>query len=152
MCVAGRDHDPAGADPHPVGRDIAGAAAEHGVGGAVDFLGHRDDVEALMRSASVLLAPRPDEGYGLTVLEAMAAGLPVVAAAGGGHLETVGCLPGAALFPSSDVAGAALLLDRLADDADYRCTYGIALQELQRSRFTVSAQSTATEVVYRSVL
>jgi glycosyltransferase involved in cell wall biosynthesis len=127
-------------------------AARLGVDEAVDFLGHRDDVDVLMASASVLLAPRPDEGYGLTVLEAMAAGLPVVAAAGGGHLETVGALPDAALFRPDDVAGAARLLERLADDVRCRATYGEALQALQRSRFTVEAQSTATEAVYRSVL
>ena len=127
-------------------------AQREGVGDAVDFLGHRDDVCALMRSASILLAPRPDEGYGLTVLEAMAAALPVVAAAGGGHLETVGGAPDPALFPPGDLARAAQLLDRLAQDDGYRRTYATALQDLQRSRFTVAAQSSATELVYRSVL
>lgn len=127
-------------------------AADRGVADAVDFLGHRDDVDTLMRSASILLAPRPDEGYGLTVLEAMAVGLPVVAAAGGGHLETVGCLPEAALFPPGDVAAAGQLLDRLGGDTAYRGTYGANLQALQRTRFTVAAQSTATDAVYRSVL
>jgi glycosyltransferase involved in cell wall biosynthesis len=127
-------------------------AAERGVGDAVDFLGHREDVDTLMCSASILLAPRPDEGYGLTVLEAMATGLPVVAAAGGGHLETAGCLPDAALFPPGNVADAAQLLDRLADDPASRHSYGVALQTLQRRQFTVAAQSAATEAVYRSVL
>lgn len=127
-------------------------ASQYGVRDAVDFLGHRGDVDTLMRSVSILLAPRPDEGYGLTVLEAMAVGTPVVAAAGGGHLETVGCLPDAALFQPGDVAGAARLLDRLADDAASRRTYGTRLQDLQQRCFTVAAQSSATEAVYRSVL
>ena len=51
-----------------------------------------------MRAAGVLLAPRTDEAFGLSVVEAMARGLPVVAAGSGAHLETVGSVPGAALF------------------------------------------------------
>ena len=133
-------------------QDLVELAAERGAGDVVEFLGQRRDVEALMDSASVLLAPGAEEGFGLTVLEAMAAGLPVVAAAGGGHLETVGRLPGAALFPPGDIATAARLLDRLAADERHRRTYGSALQELQRKHFTVPTQATATEAVYRSVL
>ena len=47
-----------------------------------------------MRAAGVLLAPRTDEAFGLSVVEAMARGLPVVAAGSGAHLETVGSVPG----------------------------------------------------------
>ena len=47
-----------------------------------------------MRTAGVLLAPRPDEAFGLSVVEAMARGLPVVAAGSGAHLETVGSVAG----------------------------------------------------------
>ena len=46
-----------------------------------------------MRAAGVLLAPRTDEAFGLSVVEAMARGLPVVAAGSGAHLETVGSAP-----------------------------------------------------------
>src|SRR4029077_16599293 len=104
-----------------------------GVGGAVDFLGRREDVGSLMTTAAVLLAPRPDEGYGLTVLEAMAAGLPVVAAASGGHLETVGVVPDAPLFQPHDSGDAGRLLARLARDPARRDTYGKSLQSVQRT-------------------
>ena len=73
-------------------------AASLRLGDAVEFLGHRRDVWDLMRAAGVLLAPRTDEAFGLSVVEAMARGLPVVAAGSGAHLETVGSVPGAALF------------------------------------------------------
>lgn len=123
-----------------------------GVAEQVDFLGHRPDVGELMTTAGIFLAPRPDEGYGLSVLEAMAAGLPVVAAAGGGHLETVGSVAGAALFGPGDVEEAARHLSRLAADPSARDQYGRALQEAQRTDFTLRAQQAATEAVYRSVL
>lgn len=140
--------------------DIAGEGAARpqlerlavslGIASATRFLGRRSDVPALMRRAGIFLATCPVEGLGLSVLEAMAAGLPVVAARAGGHLETVGAVPGAALF--GDVAEAALQLARLADEPRERERYGGALQRLQRERFTVETQALATEAVYRSVL
>jgi len=119
---------------------------------AVHFLGFRTDVPELMRRAGILLASCPAEHFGLTVLEAMGAGLPVVAAAAGGHLETVGAAPGAALFAPDDAADAAGLLAALAGDDRRRESYGAALHGIQCSRFTVEAQATATEDVYRGVL
>lgn len=121
------------------------------IGRAVRFLGHRADVPALLARAELFLAPCPGEGMGLAVLEAMAAGLPVVAARAGGHLETVGAAPGAALFTPGDAADAARHLARLAADPA-RARYGAALQELQRARFTMAEQARATDAVYRSVL
>lgn len=129
---------------------LKGKAGE--LGPSVEFLGRRNDVDALMRRASILLAPCPIEGLGLTVLEAMARRLPVVAAAAGGHLETVGLAPDAALFAVGDTAAAAARLVELAGDADHRDVYGADLQRLQRSRFTMATQVEGIGAVYRSVL
>ena len=64
-----------------------------------------------------LVAPCPIEAFGLSVVEAMARSLPVVAAAAGAHLETVGSVDGAALFPpTDDPADAARWLEKLAGD------------------------------------
>ena len=65
----------------------------------VAFKGWTSDVPGELAHAGVLLAPAPVDSFGaLGVLEAMAAGVPVVACASGGHLETVGRLAGARLF------------------------------------------------------
>ncbi|WP_076261486.1 glycosyltransferase family 4 protein [Intrasporangium flavum] len=123
-----------------------------GLSEATTFLGHRDDVERLMLRASVLLAPCRVEGLGLTVLEAMAAALPVVAVAGGGHLETSGAVAGAALHAPGDADTAATLLRALADDPDGRDRYGAALQAAQRSSFTPERQAELTDRLYEAVL
>ena len=120
--------------------------------GSIHFLGHRSDVHTLMSRAAVLMAPRPDEAYGLSVLEAMATGLPVLASAGGGHLETLGSVPGSVLFPPGDARSAGRMLADLARDDAAREAYGRALQLAQRTGFTLETQQQATEVVYRSVL
>jgi glycosyltransferase involved in cell wall biosynthesis len=123
-----------------------------GVGAACRFLGRRSDVPYLLARSALLLAPCPVDGFGLSVVEAMAAGLPVVAAAGGGHLETVGAVADPALFPPEDLAAAAGMLGALAADPPRRGAYGTRLQEAQRRDFTVDRQIDATLDVYKSVL
>lgn len=119
---------------------------------AVRFLGRRTDVDRLMTRASVLAATCAVEGLGLTVVEAMAAGLPVVAARAGGHLETVGAVWDEALFPPGDAEAAGCALVALAGDPAGRFAYGAALREHQRAHFTLQSQEAATAEVYRSVL
>lgn len=127
-------------------------ATAHGIAANTDFLGWVDDVDDLYDRAAILLAPAPTEPCGLTVIEAMAHGLPVVAAAAGGHLETVGQHHDAALFPSGDVRAAADQLARLAADPVARDAYGTALRTLQRERLTIGAHVDRLEQVYRDVV
>lgn len=126
-------------------------AAALGVADDIDWLGWVDDLGARMRRAGILLAPAPAEPCGLTVLEAMAAGLPVVAPHSGGNPETLGQLPAAATFDPGDTAGAAAQLLRLVDDDAERERYGRALRELQRERLTLGRHVDQLETVYRQV-
>ncbi len=126
--------------------------ARAGMSDHVRFLGARHDVEALMARAGVLLAPCPAEGLGLSVLEAMAAGLPVVAARAGGHVETLGGLDLAALYAPADTADGGRRLAGLAASPARRDALAAAARERQRERYAPEAQARATEAVYRSVL
>lgn len=132
--------------------ELEAQARELGIASSTSFLGSRHDVDRLMRTCGVFLAPRGDEAYGLSVLEAMAAGAPVVAAAGGGHLETAGNVSGAALFTVDDADDAARKLAALVDDQTMRDNYGSALQQCQRTRFTLDRQVAETDAVYRSLV
>jgi len=91
-------------------------AAERGVGARVRFLGHRRDVPALLAVADLFVLPSLYEGFPLSVLEAMAAGVPVVATAIGGTDELVSSDTGIAVAPADPRALAdgirALLADR----------------------------------------
>ena len=87
-------------------------ARDAGLSG-VAFGGWSASVAGEFANAGVLLAPAPAEPFGLSVLEAMAAGVPVVASAAGGHLETVGRLSEARLFQPGDADAAAAALRSL---------------------------------------
>lgn len=123
-----------------------------GVEGTVEFLGFRADVDALVAKAALVLAPTPREGLGILVLEAMAAGTPVTAAGGGGHLETIGRAAPDLLFAPGDPAGAARIIDALVDDPARRRESGTALRRAQRERFTIEQQVSGTMAVYDRVL
>lgn len=132
---------------------LEGLARTLGIADRTRFLGYRSDVPELMRSSGALIAPCPIEGLGLTVVEAMAAGLPVVAAGAGGHLETLGGIPGAVLYEptSGGLTVAAAGLRDLAGDERLRDATAGALQRAQRERFTLAQQAEATDAVYDEV-
>ena len=132
--------------------ELRAQADRLGVADSVRFLGASDQVDELYRRSAVLLAPRPDEPYGLSVVEAMAAGLPVVAARGGGHDETVGMAADPALFDAGEVPAAGRLLAGLALDPERRDAYGAELRKIQQSQLSLAHQAERTIEVYRSVL
>jgi glycosyltransferase involved in cell wall biosynthesis len=122
-------------------------AAEHLAG--VRFLGHRDDLLDVRSQAAMQLASAPAEPFGLSVAEAMATALPVVAADGGGHRETVGACRPDLLYRPDDVEAAAGLLRQLADAVELRREVGLDLQRWQRAHLSIDAHVDALLEVYR---
>ena len=118
----------------------------------VRFLGARTDVVDLMQTAGILLAPCPVEGLGLSVLEAMASRLPVVAFPAGGHLELLDGVGAVCLPASRDVDGLARSLAALASDDSLRDAVSGAALARQREHYTPAAQVARTTAVYEQAL
>ena len=110
---------------------------ECGVEG-VSFSGWVADVSDVLASAGMLVASARAEPFGLAVVEAMMAGVPVVAAAAGGHLETIAQAEGAPLFPAGDHATAAAALRSLADDST-RAAVSASVRALAVAHFSITA-------------
>ena len=100
--------------------------------------------------ASVFLAPgHLDEPFGLSVVEAMAHGVPVVAAAGGAHRETVG--EDGLLFPPGDAPAAGAALARLGGDPGLRHTVGARPAPTSAVALLAPPARRRLEEVYREV-
>ncbi|WP_353814437.1 glycosyltransferase family 4 protein [Agromyces sp. SYSU T00266] len=125
---------------------------ELGIAASVRFSGYRTDLPELLTRAGLLLAPCPVEGLGLTLLEAMASGLPPVAADAAGHVELLADLDERARFPAGDADRAGAQLRSLAADPSARAALGAAARDRQQSQFSLRAQADGTDAVYREAI
>jgi glycosyltransferase involved in cell wall biosynthesis len=119
---------------------IEAAAAAPIVRDALRLLGRAAVDEALARWSLFVLSSRT-EGFPLSTLEAMAAGLPVVATAVGGVPEQIRHLETGVLVASDDPAQIAGWIVRLHDDAALRERLGEAARAHVLRSFTLSAQA-----------
>jgi glycosyltransferase involved in cell wall biosynthesis len=110
--LVGQDFEAGGA----YRRELESRAAALGVAERVVFAGYRDDVPALLAASDVFVLPSRIEGLPLTVLEAMAAGKPVVATRVGGTPEAVVDGETGLLVPPGDIDALAHALDALLGD------------------------------------
>lgn len=102
------------------------------------FLGRREDVPSLLASATVAVVPSLwAEAFGLTVVEAMAAGTPLVASAIGGIPELIRPEQTGLLVPPGDAAALAAAIRRLLDDAGLRARLSEQGRAEAQKRFSV---------------
>lgn len=92
-----------------------------GVADRVRFLGHRDDVPNLLRAADLFLLPSTSEGLPLSVLEAQATKVPVLAAPTAGIPEVITDGETGFLIPAEDLAGYAHRIENLLRSPDVAC-------------------------------
>jgi glycosyltransferase involved in cell wall biosynthesis len=118
----------------------------------VRFLGRVDDVPTLLAAADALVMPSRQEGLGVAALEAMAAGLPVVASRVGGLPDAVTDGVTGFLVPAEDPRALAAAIDRLAGDPALARRLGAEAAAAVRARFTMAAMAEATHAVYRNVM
>ena len=106
--------------------ELVGLAEQEGVAGKVRFLGDRNDVPRLLQGLDIFVLPSLTEGYSVALLEACAAGLPIVATRVGGNGEIVRHGFNGLLVPSGDVEALATALSTLLADEGARRSLGAA--------------------------
>lgn len=118
----------------------------------VTFLGVRDDVAALLPTADVFMLSSLSEGISVTLLEAMAARLPIVATQVGGNPEIVDHGRNGLLSPRGDDAALANNLLMLLRDADMRVRMGEAGWNRLLKMFTQQQMHHAYGRLYQEML
>jgi glycosyltransferase involved in cell wall biosynthesis len=118
----------------------------------VRFLGHRDDVWRIMPHLDVLWNGDAAGGQSNAIMEAMAAGVPVVASdvVGGGELVVHG--ETGFLVPIAGRAARARATDQIFDDAALKSRLGAAGKERMREYFSVEQNVQRHEELYRGIL
>ncbi len=103
---------------------------------SVTFLGYREDVRERLAAFDVIVAPSRNEGLSLTVVEAMAAGRPVVATRVGGTPEAIDDGIAGLLVPPEDPAALADACARLLDEPELASRLGAGARARVESLFS----------------
>jgi len=127
-------------------------AREMGLDEAVRFLGHREDIDAILAEADVAVLTSVEEGMPNAILEAMARGLPAVATDVGGNREVIDDGTTGLLAPAGDKEAVAKALVRLLTDHDLRRRMGEAGRDRAAERFGLAAMLDAYMRLYDEVL
>lgn len=128
--------------------DLHALISRLGMEGVVRLLGDRDDVRDLLDACDVFALSSYSEGLSMSVLEAMAAGCPIVASDVGGMDELITHDRTGVLVAAGDAEALANALNTLIQNPALRQSLGTAALEQVDQRFSVSRQVQETAEVY----
>jgi glycosyltransferase involved in cell wall biosynthesis len=139
ICLAGNG---------PMADALAARARARGVGGRVQFLGHCEDVPSLLARSDIFVLPSRSEALPNALIEAMAAGLPVVASRVGGIPEIVTDGQNGVLVQPGDPAALATAVVHLIDHPGSAIALGGAARSWVRRTYSFERMVSSTERVY----
>ncbi len=145
----------AGTGDEEIAERLIEEAARAGLADRLQMLGFVEhaDLPALYRSADLLAAPSQYEGgLGMVYLEAMASGLPVVAAATGGAAEAIVDQETGLLLDHADARGTAAAIEKLIADPVLRRRMGRAARTHVQKRFTAERYAQRVAEAYERAI
>jgi glycosyltransferase involved in cell wall biosynthesis len=134
------------------GRHIKNLVTELKLSSRVFFLGHRDDVRMLLSAMDILIQPSRREALGLSVLEALSAGIPVLASKVGGLPEIIKNGINGYLFDNENNNSLSALIEMLAKDPILRKKLSKGARKTYLSKFSVDRMIDGIIDVYNEIL
>jgi L-malate glycosyltransferase len=131
---------------------VRAAADACGLTPAVTFTGLRRDIPELLAAADLYVAPMLQTGFSNAVIEAMAAGCPVIVSDTAGNLEAVTHERDGLVVPQADVAAIRGALLRLLADSGLRAHLGAAARATVLARFTAERFADDVQGFYAALL
>lgn len=120
-----------------------------GLGQRFRVVGFRADIQAAMAACDLILVPAVNEGFGRVPLEAAVLGTPVVAAASGGHFESIIDGKTGVLVPPDDARAMAAAAISLLANPDIAADMVRAGQDFVRDQFSPTRHAERVAAVYR---
>jgi glycosyltransferase involved in cell wall biosynthesis len=120
--------------------------------GRVHLTGWLDDAAPLLTSLDLFVSASHTESFGLTIVEAMASGLAVVATETMGAREIIEDGVTGVLVPVGDAGALCSAITKLLEDVDQRRRIAIRARRTARERFSLERMVDETEQIYREVL
>jgi glycosyltransferase involved in cell wall biosynthesis len=136
----------------PLRAELEQQARTLGVAERCVFLGYRPDVPALLASADLVVLPSLFEGLPVSILEAMAAGRPVVATAIGGTDEAITHEQTGLLVPPGDATALAMAIRRVRADPALAGRLATAGRERVEREFSSSITASGVMKVYDEIM
>jgi glycosyltransferase involved in cell wall biosynthesis len=136
----------------PLATELTGRVAQPEFEGRVKMAGFRNDLHRVFPNLYVVVHPAEREGLGVALLQALASGVPVVAARAGGIPEIILDDVNGITFDIADEVGLLSALDALLADKALRDRLGASGSHLARSEFSLDAMVEGNLKVYQSVL
>ena len=118
--------------------ELASAVEEANLVGRVVLVGAVDGVDELLRAADLFVLPGPQAGTSLALLEAMAAGLPIVAGDTSGNRELITDGRGGLLVPAGDSVAISAAIQRLLGEPELAARLGAAARRRAEEEFSLA--------------
>jgi glycosyltransferase involved in cell wall biosynthesis len=133
-------------------RSLESLIAELGLSEVVSMPGWRDDMPAVLSTLNLFVSAARSEPFGLSIVEAMAAELPIVATASEGALEIIEDGITGKLVATGDPEALAQTINALLDDPLECARLARNAKLAARERYSLARMASDTERVYREVL
>ena len=122
-----------------IGAELAARARRAGISDRINLLGTCDDVPVLLAAADVGVLVSHEEGFSNSVLESMAAGLPMIVSDVGGNAEAIGVGEGGIVVPPRNTAALAEALVVLGNNEAMRLRCGRFGRERAQRLYTIDS-------------
>ena len=136
----------------PLEAELRAEVAKYGLADVVHFTGFRHDLARWIGGLDMLVHPADMEGLGVSLLQASAAGVPIITSRAGGLPEAVQDEVTGILCPPGDVPALTAAVARLAADPALRRRFGAAGRARILAEFSIDAMVAGNLAVYRQVL
>jgi glycosyltransferase involved in cell wall biosynthesis len=146
--IAGEDKSPGGENRRFLERLIDKLNLQ----GRIQLVGWVDDMPRFLSSLDVFVSPARSEPFGLTIVEAMAGGVPVVATMSEGAQEIIDPDITGVMVPIADIKAIAAAIRPLLDDQNLASSLSQRARDIVREKFSLERMVDETENVYRSAL